>query len=79
VKQLTRLERRSARLRRIRLRLSKDGRDVQREDVANTPEKHHHIGVSQNLYDDIGTFLRRNAGDPAIQVWTLLVTSHHGI
>jgi hypothetical protein len=38
------------------------------EQVAKTSQEHHHIGVSQNHHEHIGTFLRRNAGDPAIKV-----------
>jgi hypothetical protein len=40
----------------------------QDEPVADTPQEHHHIGISQNQYEDIGMFLRTNAGDPAINV-----------
>jgi len=66
VRQLTRIERREARLRRIRIMLSMDrGSD---EKVASIPQEHHHIGVSQNQYEHIGTFLKRNSGDPAIKV-----------
>lgn len=38
------------------------------EIVGNTPQEHHHIGLSQNLHEHIGTFLRKHAGDPAIKV-----------
>jgi hypothetical protein len=64
VKQLARIERREARLRRIRSKLER-----QSEIVAKTLQEHHHIGLSQDLYQHIGTFLQRNAGDPAIKVW----------
>jgi hypothetical protein len=65
VKQLTGIERREARLRRIRAWLSRQGRS---DPVGGTPQEHHHIGVSQKRFEHIGTFLRRHAGDPAIQV-----------
>ena len=69
VKQLARIERRQARLRRIRAKISKESR-VHEEVVENTPEQHHHIGVSQKHYEHIGTFLQKNLGDPAIKVQT---------
>jgi hypothetical protein len=39
--------------------------------VGNTPQEHHHIGVSQNRFEHIGTFLRQHAGDPAVQVLSI--------
>lgn len=68
VKQLTRIERRETRLRRIRTRLSKEQRD-HREVVSDTPQEHHHIGVSHNFYEHMGTFLQKYSGDPAIKVY----------
>jgi hypothetical protein len=38
------------------------------EAVPSTPQKHHHIGVSEKHHHSIGEFLRKNTGDPAIQV-----------
>jgi hypothetical protein len=38
------------------------------EPVPDTMEPHHHIGVSQNQYEHIGTFLRTHNGDPAVNV-----------
>jgi hypothetical protein len=61
------MERRETRLRRIRGKLSTMGQS-QEELVGNTPDQHHHIGLSQKHYEDIGTFLKMNAGDPAILV-----------
>jgi hypothetical protein len=68
VKQLAGIERREARLRRIRARLSRQGRD---DPVGNTPQEHHHIGVSQKHFEHIGTFLYQHAGDPAVQVLSI--------
>jgi hypothetical protein len=65
--QLTRIERREARLRRIRAKFVKS----QSEPIEKTPQEHHHIGVSQKYYEHIGTFLTKNAGDPAIRVHTI--------
>jgi len=63
VKQLTRIERREARIRRIRNTLGR-----QREVVPNILHGHHHIALSQKYHEHIGTFLRTNAGDPATTV-----------
>jgi hypothetical protein len=65
VKQLARIERREVRLRRIRNKLPQV-RKV--EIVAKTLQEHHHIGLSQDSYEHIGTFLRRNTGDLAVKV-----------
>jgi len=70
VKQLAQIERRETRLRRIRARLSREGR-IHSEVVARTPQEHHHIGVSQNYYEHVGGFLRKHAGNPAIRVWEI--------
>jgi hypothetical protein len=74
IKQLARIERREARLRRIRAKLSKDNT---REAVGNTPHEHHHIGVSQNQFEHLGTFLRDHSGDPAIKVRHISRTAHN--
>ena len=67
IKQLAQIERREARLRRIRARLSK-GSDNAGEAVGNTPHEHHHIRVSQKQSEHLGTFLRDHSEDPAIKV-----------
>jgi hypothetical protein len=64
VRQLARIERHEARLRRIRVRLFQTGQIG--ETVATTLPEHHHIGASQNQFEHIGTFLQRNSGDPAV-------------
>lgn len=64
---MARLERRESRLRRIRERLSSEG-VLPSEPVSRTPQEHHHIGVSEKHHEDIGAFLRKNEGDPAVQV-----------
>jgi hypothetical protein len=43
------------------------------ETVGTTPHEHHHIGVSQNHYEHIGTFLQKHSGDPAISVRIFIV------
>jgi hypothetical protein len=67
VKQLAQIERRQARLRRIKAKLSPEAQ-ARREAISKEPQQHHHIGRSQNQYEHIGTFLRRHAGDPAVMV-----------
>lgn len=64
VGQLARVERREVRLHRIRAKLPRQ----QREWTPNTPEQHHHIAVSQNNYEHIGTFLQKHEADPAVKV-----------
>jgi hypothetical protein len=64
---MAKIERRQARLRRIRARYQKAGRPLD-ENVATSPEAHHVIGISQNFPENIPTFLQKNRGDPAIKV-----------
>lgn len=64
---MTQIERRQARLRRIRAKHRVDGSAVA-EVLAATPEAHHAIGVSQNLPESIAHFLQKNSSDPAIKV-----------
>lgn len=40
----------------------------QLQEVAMSPEQHHHIGKNENTYEDIGEFLRNNADNPEIKV-----------
>lgn len=40
---------------------------IQPQEAAISPEQHHHIGKSENTYEDIGTFLSNNTDDPAIK------------
>lgn len=65
VKQITQIERRIHKLRLIRRRNNPDS--YEKGEVV-TPELHHHIGKSQNDAEHIGTFLSKNAGDPAVKV-----------
>jgi hypothetical protein len=73
VKQMTQMERRQARIRRIKHSLSSTR--AQAEPVAAEPEARYHIGVSQNRPEHIGTFLRSHEGDPAIKVGILFTLS----
>lgn len=67
VRQLAQIERREARLRRIRARTD-NSVQYQEDPMASTPQQHHHIGISQNHWQHVGTFLQGNAGDPAVLV-----------
>jgi hypothetical protein len=64
---LTQIERRQARIRRIRARHQQAGRPAS-EEVAFTAEAHHVIGKSQNYPENIPNFLQKYAGDPAVKV-----------
>lgn len=68
VKQMTGIERREARIRRIREKLYSKGKKPADVPSIQDPHAHHHIGTSQNNHVDIGSFLRDNTGDPAIKV-----------
>jgi hypothetical protein len=70
VKQLAQIERRETRIRRIRAKLVSKGQ-IESEVVASTPQEHHHIGVSENRWENVGSFIRSHAGDPATQVGTV--------
>jgi hypothetical protein len=64
---MTQIERRQARLRRIRARYRMAGKSLD-EDVATTPEAHHCIGISQNHPENATLFVQNHKGDPAIKV-----------
>jgi hypothetical protein len=68
IKQMTQIERRQARLRRIRAKHHKEAGNVMNEDIARSPEAHHHIGKSQNFPENICSFVQKNRGDPAVKV-----------
>jgi hypothetical protein len=67
VKQLTQIERRQTRIRRIREEHMKANR-TQQEIPASNPEAPYNIGKSQNNPVDLAQFLQTHADDPATQV-----------
>lgn len=75
IKQMTRIERRQARIRRIKHKLT--ARSAQNEDVATSPDAHHHIGLSQNRHEHIPSFLHVHEGDPATQVCAIFTHSKY--
>ena len=73
VKQITQIERRQARIRRIKHKLASTR--AQAEDVATDPNVRYHIGSSQSRHEHVGTFLRQTEGDPATNVGIFLCLS----
>lgn len=68
IRQITQIERREHRLRRIRAHNNPSYGHDRDTSEAISPDMHHHIGKSQNEAEHIGTFLSTNAGDPAVKV-----------
>lgn len=68
VKQLTQIERRQARLRRIKAQFPNRLNHKQADKIERNLRDHHNIGLSQYSYEHIGTFLRVHAEDPAVKV-----------
>jgi hypothetical protein len=66
---MTQIERREARIRRIRARNFAEGeRITSHEQVAIDPNVHHCIGKSEDSYDHIGLYVMERNGDPAVKV-----------
>ena len=65
---MAQIERRQARLRRIRRRISSSI-----EDVPQNPQAGYQIGLSDKLPKDIGAFLRSHTRDPVIKVFIWLL------
>ena len=70
IKQLTQIERRQIRLQRLKRKYSLSP-NFAKDKVEKSAEEHHHIGKSESHYEDIGSFLRLHAGDPAAKVFPL--------
>jgi hypothetical protein len=74
IKQLTQIERRQARIHRIRQNL--DGRhSIKDSDIAVSPDVRYHVGSTQNHPENIPLFLQKHAGDPAIKVSHFIAAS----
>ena len=67
VRQMTQIERRQARVRRIRARNFKVNKP-ETENVPRDPDTHHHIGKSQNEPEHVSLFVQKYEGDPAVKV-----------
>lgn len=48
-----------------RLNLSVRKPHPETQTIAKCPEQHHHIGESEQIYEDVGMFLRVHQDDPA--------------
>ncbi|RDB17006.1 hypothetical protein Hypma_002060 [Hypsizygus marmoreus] len=69
-KQLAQIERHQARIRHIRQKLSMHAPPIPDNAspiLSGNADEHHHIGITENNPQHIGTFLSDNSGDPAIQ------------
>ncbi|KAG2741806.1 hypothetical protein P692DRAFT_201726163 [Suillus brevipes Sb2] len=66
VKQITSIERREARIHRIRDKQSPHNMVID-EDVATSPEARFHVGKSQNYPENIPLFIQRHLCDPAVK------------
>ena len=68
IKQLTQIERRQIRLRRLKRKYSLPSNSTT-DKVEKSATEHYNIGKCESLYEDIGTFLRLHVGDPAVKVF----------
>lgn len=78
MKQLAQIKHHKAHLCHINTRLPKNNQSRQFQQQKGLPvpissNVHHHIGISQNNYEHVGTFLQQCIGDPVIQVHTYLI------
>ncbi|KAF7974005.1 hypothetical protein HWV62_13627 [Athelia sp. TMB] len=68
LRQLAQIERRQARIRAIRAAIDEErAKLLLQEPVPKDPQKHHSIGNSENVYEDIGKLLSTGSGDPALK------------
>lgn len=71
---MTQIERRQARIRRIRKKLATNGETLPLEpNIATSPSARYHVGATQNQPVHIMTFVYTNSHDPAVKVRELLV------
>ena len=70
---MAQIERRQKRIMRIRQKIWEDS-GIRNEAQSSHLHVHHHIGVSENLHEDIGVFLRMRAGDPAVKVFLYIIS-----
>lgn len=66
---MTQIERRQARIRRIRKRLEKKGeKPAAQADIVASSDARYHLGMTQNQPVHIMSFVHKYSGDPAIKV-----------
>ncbi|KIK35174.1 hypothetical protein CY34DRAFT_56217, partial [Suillus luteus UH-Slu-Lm8-n1] len=75
IKQLTRIERRQARIRRIGDTIVHRPH-VEISEMARSPQAHHHIGLTQKYPIHIGSYLVSHPGDPAIKNFVPKLKEH---
>lgn len=73
VKQVARIERRQARIRRIKAK-QRESKEPDLEKVASSPESSYVVGKSQDLPIDLVPFSERYSRDPALKVLPSIVT-----
>jgi hypothetical protein len=73
--QLAKIERRQRRIRMIREKLQLLNSQGEVEDVADSPQAQYSMGLSQKWPVHVPTFLKKNEGDPAIQVRSFMLSS----
>lgn len=67
---MAQIERRQARIRRIRTRhLPNTRAETERSNI--TPDVHHHIGKSETCWEDVRLFVQKHLGDPAVKVFRI--------
>jgi len=66
--QLSKIERRQSRIRRIREKTQQPPLQTDAEDTLTDPKARYNIGKTQNSPVHLPTFLQKNDGDPAIKV-----------
>jgi hypothetical protein len=76
LKQLTQIDRRQARIRRLREELVRANK-LPQEALASDPEAPYNIGKSQNHSVDLTQFLQANTDDPATKVLFIFRKRYH--
>jgi hypothetical protein len=75
---MTQIERRQARIARIRTRTQVAGNQPSGiEEVTTNPAIHHCIGKTENAAEHIGLFVMKHEGDPAVKVIQPLLGLHN--
>ncbi|KAG2084375.1 uncharacterized protein F5147DRAFT_782501 [Suillus discolor] len=67
IHQLTQIECRQIRLRHIKQWQTTRTPHTQADETVIDPQLHHHIGLSEKNFDELGNYLRSHAGDPAMK------------
>ena len=68
LKQMTEIERRQARIRKIRAKNTISPGQAVKDDITLSPEVRYNIGKTENFPEDVGHFVHQHEGDPAHKV-----------